>query len=78
MERQRSVGRAPRRQESDLAFTTRHGTPIEPRNFQRFWQSRCIKAGLRPITVHKARGTCATLLADLEVPLHRLRLTGNS
>ncbi|BCJ67565.1 tyrosine-type recombinase/integrase [Polymorphospora rubra] len=54
-------------QESDLVFTTRYGTPIEPRNFQRSWQSRCIKAGVRPITVHDARRTCATLLADLDV-----------
>lgn len=54
-------------QESDLVFTTRYGTPIEPRNFQRSWQLRCDKAGLRPITVHDARRTCASLLADLDV-----------
>jgi Site-specific recombinase XerD len=54
-------------QETDLVFTTRYGTPIEPRNFQRSWQLRCDKAGLRPITVHDARRTCASLLADLDV-----------
>jgi integrase len=54
-------------QESDVVFTTRYGTPIEPRNFQRSWQLRCDKAGLRPITVHDARRTCASLLADLDV-----------
>ncbi|GAB3174140.1 phage integrase family protein [Micromonospora palomenae] len=48
-------------------MTTRYGTPIEPRNFQRSWQTRCEKAGVRPITVHDARRTCATLLADLDV-----------
>lgn len=53
--------------ENDLVFTTRHGTPIEPRNFQRSWQARCDRAGVRPITVHDARRTCATLLADLDV-----------
>ncbi len=53
--------------ENDLAFTTRYGTPIEPRNFQRSWQTRCDRAGVRPITIHDARRTCATLLADLDV-----------
>ncbi|TDC84580.1 hypothetical protein E1193_05510 [Micromonospora sp. KC606] len=49
-----------------LVFTTRYGTPIDPRNFQRSWQTRCEKAGVKPITVHDARRTCATLLADLD------------
>ncbi|SCG65531.1 Phage integrase, N-terminal SAM-like domain [Micromonospora echinaurantiaca] len=53
--------------ENGLVFTTRYGTPIEPRNFQRSWQTRCDKAGVKPITVHDARRTCATLLADLDV-----------
>ncbi|MCT2278085.1 site-specific integrase [Micromonospora chalcea] len=53
--------------ESGLVFTTRYGTPIEPRNFQRSWQARCDKAKVTPITVHDARRTCATLLADLDV-----------
>ncbi|PWR17088.1 site-specific integrase [Micromonospora sicca] len=53
--------------ETGLLFTTRYGTPIEPRNFQRSWQTRCEKANVKPITVHDARRTCATLLADLDV-----------
>lgn len=53
-------------QETDLVFTTSYGTPIEPRNFQRSWQTRRDKAGTRPITVHDARRTCASLLADLD------------
>ena len=53
--------------ETGLVFTTRYGTPIEPRNFQRSWQTRCDKASVKPITVHDARRTCATLLADLDV-----------
>lgn len=52
---------------NDLTFTIRYGTPIEPRNFQRSWQARCDKTGVRPITVHDARRTCVTLLADLDV-----------
>lgn len=52
---------------SDLAFTTRYGTAIEPRNFNRSWDLRCAKAGVRKITVHDGRRTCATLLVDLDV-----------
>jgi integrase len=50
-----------------LVFTTRHGTPIEPRNFNRAWEARCRQAGVRRITVHDARRTCASLLVDLDV-----------
>jgi integrase len=50
-----------------LVFTTRHGTPIEPRNFSRSYDRRIGKAGVRDITVHDARRTCGTLLADLDV-----------
>ncbi len=48
-------------------FTTRWGTPIEPRNFNRSWDTRRRKAGVRKITVHDGRRTCATLLVDLDV-----------
>src|SRR5215207_487169 len=48
----------------DLMFGTRYGTSIEPRNFNRPWDRRCEKAGVRKITVHDARRTCGTLLAD--------------
>lgn len=53
--------------ESPLILTTRYGTPIEPRNFNRFWDRRCDAAGVRRITVHDARRTCGSLLADLDV-----------
>jgi integrase len=52
---------------SELVFTTRYGDPIEPRNFNRYFAARCTAAGLRQITVHDARRTCATLLVDLDV-----------
>ena len=48
-------------------FSTKWGTPIEPRNFNRSWDARCRKAGVRKITVHDGRRTCATLLVDLDV-----------
>lgn len=54
-------------QGSRLLFTTRYGTPVEPRNFNRSWDARCARAGVRKITVHDARRTCATLLVDLDV-----------
>ena len=54
-------------QETDLVFTTRYGTPVEPRNFNRYFAARCDSAGVPTITVHDARRTCATLLVDLDV-----------
>jgi integrase len=50
-----------------LVFTTRYGTPIEPRNFSRSYERIIAKAAVREITVHDARRTCGTLLADLDV-----------
>jgi integrase len=48
-------------------FTTRYGTPIEPRNFSRSFD-RCIgKAQVTRITVHGTRKTCGSLLAALDV-----------
>ena len=52
---------------STLVFTTAYGSPVEPRNFNRSWDHRIATAGIRKITVHDARRTCATLLADLDV-----------
>jgi integrase len=54
-------------QDTGLIFTTRLGTPIEPRNFYRSWHARCARAGVPPISVHDARRTCASLLVDLDV-----------
>ncbi|MFJ9835592.1 tyrosine recombinase XerC [Streptomyces sp. NPDC101169] len=53
--------------ESDLVFTTRNGTPVEPRNFTREFDRRCERAGVRRIRVHDTRHTCASLLAALDV-----------
>ncbi len=53
--------------ETGLVFTTRHGTPVEPRNFSRTFD-RCVAAARVPrITVHGTRKTCASLLAALDV-----------
>ena len=53
--------------DSGLVFTTRHGTPIEPRNFNRSFDRRVVKAKVSKITVHGARRTCGSLLAALDV-----------
>ena len=50
-----------------FVFSSRYGTPIDPRNFNRSWDGRVASAGVRKITVHDARRTCATILADLDV-----------
>jgi integrase len=53
--------------DTGLVFTTRHGTPIEPRNFTRSFNRRIAKAGVPKITVHGTRKTCGSLLAALEI-----------
>lgn len=50
-----------------FVFTGRWGTPIDPRTLNRAFDARCAKAGVRRMTVHDARRTCATLLVDLDV-----------
>ena len=50
-----------------MVFTTRYGLPVEPRNFSRSWEAACTRAGVKKITVHDARRTCASLLVDLDV-----------
>ena len=50
-----------------LIFTGRYGTPVDPRTLNRKFTARCEAAGVRAITVHDARHTCATLLVDMDV-----------
>ncbi|WP_443053273.1 site-specific integrase [Streptomyces sp. IBSBF 3010] len=53
--------------DSGFVFTTRYGTPIEPRNFNRSFTDRSAKAGVRRIRLHDTRHTCGSLLAALDV-----------
>jgi integrase len=53
--------------DTGLVFTTRYGTPIEPRNFNRSFDRRITRAKVARITVHGARRTCGSLLAALDV-----------
>jgi integrase len=49
--------------ETGLVFTTRHGTPVEPRNLARIFDLQCEHSGVRRIRLHDTRHTCASLLA---------------
>jgi len=50
-------------EETGLVFTTRHGTPVEPRNLARTFDLLCERAEVRRIRLHDTRHTCASLLA---------------
>lgn len=54
--------------DSDLVFTTRHGTPIEPRNLARSFERLAVGAGLPRIRLHDLRHLCASFLSYLQVP----------
>jgi integrase len=53
--------------DTGLVFTTRYGTALEPRNFNRSFDRCIIKAQVPRITVHGTRKTCGSLLAALDV-----------
>lgn len=50
-----------------LVFTTKNGTPLEPRNVNRAFESLCRRAGVRSIRLHDLRHSCATLLFAMGV-----------
>jgi len=50
-----------------LVFTTRYGTPVEPRNFHRSFKARSARAAVPSISVHTTRRTCASMLVALDV-----------
>jgi integrase len=54
-------------QKKGFVFTTRHGMPVEPRNFHREFKKRAAKAGVSIIPVHATRKTCASLLVAMDV-----------
>lgn len=49
---------------SELVFTTRNGTPIEPRNLNRAFEALSRRAGVRRVRFHDLRHTCASLLHE--------------
>lgn len=50
-----------------LVVTSRYGTPLEPRNFLRYFNVRARLAGVPVIPVHSTRRTCASLLVAMNV-----------
>lgn len=50
--------------EYGLVFTTKNGTPIEPRNMNRSFEALSIRAGVRKVRLHDLRHTCASLLHE--------------
>lgn len=51
-----------------LVFTTRVGTPIEPRNFVRSYWRICKADNIRVIKLHHIRHTVATFMKDRGIP----------
>ncbi|MGW6138948.1 site-specific integrase [Streptomyces sp. NPDC055140] len=47
-----------------LVFTTKNGTPIEPRNLNRSFEALSVRAGIRKVRFHDLRHTCASLLHE--------------
>jgi integrase len=50
-----------------LVFTTNNGTPPEPRNVNRAFETLCRRAGVRSIRLQDLRHSCATLLFAMGV-----------
>ena len=60
-------------------FTTRKGTPLEPRNINRTFDALLKRAGIKRIRFHDLRYSCATLLFAQGVDLQTIRdLLGHS
>ena len=65
--------------DQDLVFTTRHGTPIHPRNLVRSFRALLRRAGLPHMRFHDLRHSCASLLAAQGVPARiAMELLGHS
>lgn len=65
--------------ETGYLFTTRYGTPIEPRNLTRMFGHICEKHGLRQIRLHDLRHSCVSLLLALGVhPRVVMEIVGHS
>ncbi|HWU10614.1 MAG TPA: tyrosine-type recombinase/integrase [Streptomyces sp.] len=47
-----------------LVFTTKNGTPVEPRNLNRSFEALSARAGIRKVHFHDLRHTCASLLHE--------------
>jgi integrase len=59
----------PLRVDTGHVFTTATGTPLDPRNVNRWWSALCERARVGHRRFHAARHTAATLLLEQGVPL---------
>jgi len=59
----------PRWQDTGLVFTSRVGTPLEPRNLFRHFKSKLRAAALPNIRFHDLRHSAASLMLAQNVPL---------
>jgi site-specific recombinase XerD len=50
-----------------LVFTTKNGTPLEPRNINGAFETLCRRAGARSIRLNDLRHSCAALLFTMGV-----------
>jgi integrase len=62
MEERLAAGPEWKGNQHDLVFTSKIGTPLEPRNVVRHFKLMLAKAGLQDAKFHSLRHTCATLL----------------
>jgi len=70
---------APAWRDSGLVLTTKIGTQVEPRNFNRTFARICRSAELRSFRPHDARHTCASLLGQLSIdPRTAMEILGHS
>lgn len=60
----RSAGENWKETSHGLIFTTKHGTPIEPRNLNRSFEVLSKRAQIRKVRFHDLRHTCASLLHE--------------
>ncbi|WP_372595453.1 tyrosine-type recombinase/integrase [Actinotalea sp.] len=62
-----------------LIFTRADGRPIDPSDDAAAWDAALRAAGLPDVPLHSARHTCASLLAQMDVPEHiRMQVLGHS
>jgi integrase len=61
--------------DTGFVFTTPIGTPLDPRNLTRRFQTLCESAGLGRVRFHALRHTAATLMLNNGVPLEVISAT---
>ena len=66
-------------QDTPYVFTSRVGTPLEPRTVTRTFHALCDRHGLRRVRLHDLRHTCVSLLLALGVsPRIVMEIVGHS